>query len=191
MTIFVPIFLLVFLTAVTLLLRCAYLLARCRWVDARKTALVLAAGLLVYAATLIGVGLGSQSKALSIGSTKCFDDWCVRINNASRNGDEVLIQLDTINHGRRAQAPDSPRALVVADGLTIPVNVPNLADKIEGGSINPLDLRVTVPVNTRNVAFLVTEGGGPSELVIDDENSPFHAKSAWHLTTGLNRRRHP
>jgi len=182
MTVFVPIFLLVFLLAVTLLLRCAYQLARRRWADAQKTALVLTAFVFVYTMTLIGVGLGSERKLLSMGSDKCFDDWCVKVDSASRNGNQVLVRLDAINHGRRAQAPDSPHAFVVADGRTIPVNVPNLTNKIEGGSTNPIELRVTIPDNTRNLALLVTEGGSPSELVIDDENSPFHAKSVWNLS---------
>jgi hypothetical protein len=181
MTIFVPILLLVVLVTVVLLGRCAYLLIKGLGSKARKNALMLAAILGAYAVALIGMGLASQKETLALGQIKCFDDWCVQLNSASRQSNQVSIRLDTVNHARRAEAPDSPHAFIVVDGQTIPVQVPKLTDRIEGGSTNPIDVTVTVPASAQSVGFLVTEGGMPSGLVIDDENSPFHAKSVWAL----------
>ena len=181
MTIFVPIFLLVFLASVTLIfsLACQTLLQR--WANARKTAFVLAATLFVYAAVLIGVSLRSREETLPMGAVKCFDDWCVRVKSARRNANQLTIHLETINRGRRAQAPDSPQAFLVENGHAKPVDIPNLKDKIEGGSTNQISVNIPLPVEAKNLSFLVTEGGGPSLLIIDDENSPFHAKSTWTL----------
>jgi hypothetical protein len=187
MTIFVPVFLLVFLVSVILLLRCVYLLIRRRTTEAKKSSVVLALMVGIYGVALVAVGIGSQNEALTLGHVKCFDDWCVRVNDATREGNSLKIRLDTLNRGRRAQAPDEPHAFIVADGRTIPVTIPSLTDRIEGGSINPIDVNLPVPGETRQVGFLVTEGGGPSMLVIDDENSPFHAKSVWNLTQPVGK----
>jgi len=179
MTLFVPVFLLAFLLTIILVVRCAYQLAVRRGIDARNTALTLAAFLAVYAAALIGTSLASQKETLAMGAVKCFDDWCVSVDGAKRSGDQLSVHLATINHGRRPQVPDSPHAFVVIDGRQIPVSVPHLTDKIEGGSTRPIDININLPAGARIVEFLITEGGGPSNLIINDENSPLHAHSTW------------
>jgi len=179
MTPFVPVFLLTFLFTIILVVRCAYQLAMRRRTDARNTAIALAVMVGMYTVALIGTGFARQKETIAMGAVKCFDDWCVRVDGAKRSGDQLSVHLATINHGRRPQAPDSPHAFVVIDGRQIPVSVPHLTDKIEGGSTRPIDINISLPAGARIVEFLITEGGGPSNLIINDENSPFHAHSTW------------
>jgi hypothetical protein len=138
----------------------------------------------IYAVALFAVSLASKPRTLADGDWKCFDDWCVTLVSAAPasfagTGQHLVIQVH--NKGRRAQRPDAPRAFIVKTGHRIPVTVPNLTARVDGGST--VTLPVTVPLSgpAASAQLLITEGGFPSRLTIGDENSPWHAKQSWQL----------
>jgi hypothetical protein len=180
-TIWVPVFLLSFLVAVVLVVRTLVMFAVRRPRKALASLKVLAGLLVVYVFALCLVGLFSRATSLPLGQPKCFDDWCFSVDKGSRSGDSVILSVATLNHGRRAQKPDSPHAFEILDGKTLPVEIPRLMDRIEGNSENPFSIQLNFPGNAKSLDFLVTEGGGPSAAIIGDENSPFHAKSSWNI----------
>ncbi len=181
MTIFVPIFLLALLAAVLMLGVSIYLLLRREWGGARRASTMF--GLLVacYAGILLAFGLASRPVRLAVGQRKCFDDWCFVVTGVKKESGRLVVNVATINSGRRTQAPDTPRAFVEVDGKASQVDFTGLGDRIEGGASREFVESLPVPEAAREVELYVTEGGFPSQLVIDDENSPFHAKSKWRL----------
>jgi len=180
-TIGVPMFLLTFLAAVILVIRAFFQFAVRRRERAIKTVRVLAALVLIYIVALVGASLVSQPTSLALGDPKCFDDWCFVVDKVSETSDGTLLSVATLNHGRRPQKPDTPRAFTVYDGVVEPLDVPHLTDRIAGHSENPFQIKLRIPSGIRTADFLVTEGGGPSVAVIGDENSPLHPKSVWHI----------
>lgn len=135
----------------------------------------------VYSFVLVGFGLASRPKVLALGEPKCFDDWCFVVRKVGQVGQKLTVECATLNQGRRGQKPDSPKLFVVFDGVAVPHTWPALGDRVEGHSENAGTIKIDVPGGTTAVDLLVTEGGGPSGLIIDDENSPFHRKAIWHL----------
>lgn len=181
MTIFDLVFLITVPVCLGLLLRLAYLIVVQQRLKAKRVAVALLALLASYSALLVIVGLFSRPQILSLRTEKCFDEWCVQLNSGFWRGDRLEIQLETHNHGRRTQAPDEPKAFLVEDGHPIPLQVPGLDQKVPGGSSNQISLKTAVPAGTGSLQLLVTEGGSPTLFIIDNENSPFHAKTAWNL----------
>ena len=135
----------------------------------------------LYALALVAVSLTTPGRTLAKGEWKCFDEWCVTLVSSSRTGGSLTLQLSVQNRGRREQAPDTPRAWLTGDGGRDEVSIPGLAARVPGGSTVALAPVTLVAPASGHPAFLVTEGGFPSILVIGDENSPFHAPSRWEL----------
>jgi hypothetical protein len=143
--------------------------------------MVLAIVVLVYGAALVAVSVATPAHDLADAEWKCFDEWCVTITSTNRTGDLVQIELSVENRGRREQAPDTPRAWLLHNGRRDPVDVPELASRIPGGSTRRIPpIRVMAPAQ-EHPQLLITEGGLPSILVIGDDNSPFHPQPAWPL----------
>lgn len=185
-TIFTLVFLLIFLIELVLLTRVAYLTLR---KDSRgKKTLAWVAGIaLTYTVVLVGVGIGSRATQLPLGQQKCFDDWCFVVRGSQQTVTGIDIQGAAVNRGWRAQAPDSPQVFSIVDGKQVKLNAPLIRERVEGHAERQVTLHVDAPANSV-VELLVTEGGGPSMLIIDDENSPFHAKSTWLVTPPANGR---
>ena len=134
-----------------------------------------------YAIVLVSVGYFSRPTRLSLGQRKCFDDWCFAAIGSLRTDTGVDVQAAAYNEGRRSQTPDSPRLFSIVNGKLSELVVPMICDRIEGQGEHLMTFHVNAPSGAF-VEILVTEGGGPSLLIIDDENSPFHAKSSWSVT---------
>lgn len=138
----------------------------------------------IYAVVLFAVSLASKPKTLADGDWKCFDEWCVTLVSTAPasppgTGQHLVIQVH--NKGRRAQRPDAPRAFIVKIGHQIPITVPNLTGRVDGGSTVTLPVTVLLSGPAASAQLLITEGGFPSRLSIGDENSPWHAKQSWQL----------
>ncbi len=180
-TIGVPIFLLAFLATVVLLTRALIQLATKRPERALRTFKLLGIMIVVYATALIGTSLASHRSTLALGEPKCFDDWCFAVEKVSRTPDGLTLAVRTLNHGRRPERPDTPRAFQVVDGKPTAIQCPKLTDEVGGFGETPFTIQLPVPSGAKTLDFLVTEGGGPSAVIIGDENSPLHAKSVWPL----------
>jgi len=170
------------LLAAALLVATLTFAVRRRWRQSSITGLALVAVMAAYGASLVGVSIFTPTRELAIGEWKCFDDWCASVTSATRSGDAIEIELSVQNRGRRAQAPDTPRAWLLHGAERNELDVPELASRVPGGSTRKLPpIRIVLPAAERP-QLLVTEGGLPSLLVIGDDNSPFHPQPAWPLT---------
>jgi hypothetical protein len=182
MTVFVPVFLLTFLAVLVL----AICVLGCTIAGHRATAKRFLLGLIsllaVYGALLVGAGLFSKQTRLKLGEEKCFDDWCFEVKGFHRSGDDYVLSAGALNSGMRTQAPDSPQLFAVFDGRAVPIPCPRLGESVGGHSENDFSVSFHAPHDAHTIELRVTEGGGPSAVIIDDENSPFHAKSAWSLS---------
>lgn len=180
MTVFTLVFLVVFVIELVLLVRGIVQLLKKS--QRGKVTLLWAGWLAVcYLIVLVGVGVSSRAKKLAIGQRKCFDDWCFVVTGSEWVAGGLDIHAAAVNTGRRAHAPDSPKLYSIVDGKLSTLECSAIRDRIEGHSERPLTLHVAAPSRAK-VEILVTEGGGPSMVIIEDENSPFHAKSTWDVT---------
>jgi len=169
------------LTAAVLLVAAVVLAARRQRRLSGLAGMILAISVLCYSTALVAVSVATPAHDLAIGEWKCFDEWCVTITSTHRTGDLVQVELSVQNRGRREQAPDTPRAWLLHNGLRDPIEVPDLTSRIPGGSTRRIALTpMTVPAQ-EHPQLLITEGGLPSFLVIGDDNSPFHPQPAWLL----------
>jgi hypothetical protein len=149
--------------------------------EARRGLGIAAAWAAAYAIALVATGAASRERALRLGEAKCFDEWCAALVTARAVPSGYALELRLGNRGRSAQAPDRPHAWLVLDGRAVPVAVAGLDQRVAPGADIALAVTLAVPREARAVGFVVTEGGGPSRLVIGDENSPLHAWSVWRL----------
>jgi hypothetical protein len=84
MSLFDLLFLLCFAAAVITIGRIAYLALRGRFRAARTTLIRLLACVAAYMLVLIGVSLAEPRKEIPIGEARCFDDWCITVEQAAR-----------------------------------------------------------------------------------------------------------
>lgn len=84
MSLFDLLFLLCFAAAVITIGRIAYLALRGRFRAARTTFIRLLACVAAYMLVLIGVSLAEPRKEIPIGEARCFDDWCITVEQAAR-----------------------------------------------------------------------------------------------------------
>jgi len=84
MSLFDLLFLLCFAAAVITVGRIAYQALRGRFRAAGTTLLRLLACIAAYMLVLIGVSLAEPRKEIPIGEPRCFDDWCISVEQAAR-----------------------------------------------------------------------------------------------------------
>ncbi|HEX7678577.1 MAG TPA: hypothetical protein VF713_10670, partial [Thermoanaerobaculia bacterium] len=84
MTLFDLLFLLCFAAAAITIGRIAYLALRGRFRTARTTLIRLLACVAAYLLVLIGFSLVEPRKEIPIGQARCFDDWCITVEQAVR-----------------------------------------------------------------------------------------------------------
>ncbi len=170
-----------FLLFVGLFFRLVLQLAMRKMAGAKRTAVF---GLIwggVYALLLIGYGLFSRPHQLAAGELRCFDEWCITLVKADPTPSGFHLTLETSNRGRRAQRPDTPKLFLSEDGVLRRLPDEFLKERVDGGATRQTERNVEAPSTAKNVNLIAVEGGSPSLVVVDDENSPFHAKSFWRL----------
>ncbi len=84
MSLFDLLFLVCFAAAVITIGRIASLAFRGRFRAARMALIRLLACIAVYMLVLIGVSLAEPRKEIPIGEARCFDDWCITVEQAVR-----------------------------------------------------------------------------------------------------------
>src|SRR5258708_31545514 len=91
MTIFEPLFILLFLTVVGALVTAAVLALRGQRDRAGRMVRRLGIGTGVYAAIVVLTALGTQPRIYHVGKAQCFDDWCITVVDArpDRRADSV------------------------------------------------------------------------------------------------------
>jgi hypothetical protein len=175
-----------FLATAILLARAAILALLRRFASARRALQYAAAVAAIYLAALLLVSLTSHERRLALGEDQCFDDWCTSVTKIEQRRPQTVVLLRVTNQARRVRMrPDNPHievrdargesfAPAMDDGVPL--------DKTLGpGESFTKQIVFELPPATERPVFVVTEGGWPSRLVIDDENSFFHLKTVTPL----------
>jgi hypothetical protein len=84
MSVFDLLFLVSLLGVAVGLVRVIYLAIRARWRAAGKAAAWLLMFIAAYMLVLVGFSMAEPQKEVSIGTLQCFDDWCITVEQASR-----------------------------------------------------------------------------------------------------------
>jgi hypothetical protein len=171
----------------------------------RRIALAILVCWCAYAATLIAVSFSSETRSLTLGTDKCFDDWCAAVIGArsmpNPNGPIgtklVAITLRVSNRARQAAfRPSQPRvSLLLASGDALyPSAVAQREFEKQGGPQEDLAKRLVagdkfqttlvfeVPAATREASVALLEGPAVlTRFLVGDENSFFHRKMVYPI----------
>lgn len=185
----------------------AIALATRHWQFVRRVSLVGVTWLLIYAVALLVVSWVTPQQTLAMGQEHCFDDMCFSVTQARiansvtsqdgashvAQGAYYIVTVQLRNKARRQpQKPDSPGAYLVdssghtyqlaRDGRQAIGQEARWDERLQPDERQTRELVFDAPTNAGPFSLVVTEGGWPSALVIGDENSPFHQKTAMRLT---------
>ncbi len=198
------------ITALALVLALAFVavsLVRKRIATATKAAGLVLAWLAVYVGILIAVSLTSPEPILDRGQEHCFDEMCFSVQGVAEtptlgtrqaSGVFYIVDVKLRNAaGRTAQKPSNPqiwiidgdrheyRQMLVGDGDNAGQALG--AEQIWTRRINPGDaveqrVAFDLPADVVAPRLVITEGSGfPTDIIIGDENSLWHAKTTFRL----------
>jgi len=204
-------FLITFFALVAALILVLFNLARRRPRTAWKIGRVMLAWTGVYAILLLGVSLSSRAPVLEQGQEHCFDEMCFSVQEiitapalgtgeaqVNAQGIFYVITVELHSASRRTpQKPSNPHIWVIdaqggsytrmvsaGDPAGQPLDPARLWDrKVQPGEKVDRVVAFDLPMKAGLAPSLViTEGSGfPTDLIIGDENSFFHAKTTFRL----------
>src|SRR5579883_394602 len=157
-----------------------------------RAGLPLACALAVYGVLLLAGSATSSERHVPLGSSLCFDDWCVSVTGvqqASAAGSERTVTADVrvFSEAKRVtQRGSGPRIFLIDDRRRWFEAMPSPGDTPLDTTLGPGEAFATrvharVPAGTRIVAVRVWEGGWLDRLVPFDEESPFHGKTFYEV----------
>jgi len=157
-----------------------------------RAGLPLACALAVYGVLLLAGSATSSERHVPLGSSLCFDDWCVSVTGvqaASAAGSERTVTADVrvFSEAKRVtQRGSGPRIFLIDDRRRWFEAMPSPRDTPLDAELGPGEAFATrvharVPPGTRIVAVRVWEGGWLDRLVPFDEESPFHGKTFYEV----------
>ena len=204
-------FLVVFLASVVTLAAIIRAVVQGRRQSAVKLLAGYATGAALYLGTVVAVSLGSPQRVLTIGEDRCFDDWCIAVDNVTvtrelgpgeratkANGVFYVVSLRLSNRARgRAQRASSAAVhLMDGRGRRYEYSGPGQeAFEAQDGPAAPLTATIPVgqflttvqvfdlPTDAQDVSLTVEHpvGLSPGLLIIQDEASLFHQPTIVRL----------
>jgi hypothetical protein len=165
---------------------------------ARATAVVALVEIVLYAAMLVGYSTTSRESVLAAGQEKHFCEIdchiAYAITEVKREGSTLAVSLRT-RFDQRTIAPwrgdatltPNPRVIEVTDAaghvyLPRHRDGPELTTPLRPGQSYTTQYSFDVPADARDVRLLVLDAGVfPERLLIGNENSFLHRKTAFHL----------
>ena len=182
-TIFDLLFALVFLASAGCLLAAVVLALRGRGTRAMNVLRIWATGAAVYMTALVSVSFAQPRRVLHLGDLRCFDDWCITVENVQRSGARYDVALRVSSRALRVsqRAPDAAVYLIddrgrrfdpLPDTSAVPLSV-----LLHPGESIPASRSFALPEDARQVGLVVNHGTGPANFVIGDEASLFHKRT--------------
>jgi hypothetical protein len=192
MTVFEPLFILLFLATVATLLTAAVAALRGERPRALRILRRLAIGAAVYFAAVLLVAFLSIPPVHHIGEPMCSDDWCITVVNAthtpSGSTQSWNVTLRISSRAKRVEQRENGAAVYLTDSLR------RRFDPDPAEASVPLDVRVgpgesldamrrfDLPADAAGVELVFThEGGFPIGAFIIGENQLFHKASIVRL----------
>jgi len=182
MTIFEPLFLLCVLATIVVLASALVAALRGRSAHAKSKLGTLGICAGVYLALVLVVSAASSRKVYRVGVPQCFDDWCITVARATRDGaGHVNVDLTLTSRARRVPQAEKGTVVYLSDAQgrrfdpepmagTIPLDT-----RLQPGQSVDAPRRFTVPADARELGLVYThEGGFPIGFFIIGENELFH-----------------
>jgi len=177
-----------------------------RWAVLRRLALGLAIYVSAYGLLLVGVALLSPQQVLSMHQIRCFDDWCVSVEQVEQQPTIGTIQpqgvfylvtvqvssqarrinqraLDAAVHlvddrGRRYNpSPQGQQALEAAGQAGQPLN-----SMVEAGGFFTHTAVFDLPSETAQLGLVTTHGAFPNVIIIGNDQSLLHKPTIVRLS---------
>ena len=185
MTIFEPLFLLLFLATVVTLLTAAVAALRGQRPRELRILRRLAIGAGAYFAAVLLVAFFSTPPVHQVGETMCFDDWCITVADAKRTpgatGQSWKVTLHISSRAKRITQGEKYVVVYLTDSLhrrfdadPASIAVP-LDSQVGPGESIDAARRFDFPVDASGIKLVFThEGGFPIGAFIIGENQLFH-----------------
>jgi hypothetical protein len=199
MSLFDLLFLACFAAAIITTGRIAYLALRRRFRAARTTLIRLLAGIVAYMLVLLGFSLAEPRKEIPIGVPRCFDEWCITVEQATRQATigttraagtfcVVTLRVSSRARQRRQRETDVYIYLIDEFGHCIEISPSgqqalaqaNLAGEpltsfLDPGSSFQSRLAFDVSLNAHHLGLVkASRGWFPVRLIIGDPGSWLH-----------------
>jgi hypothetical protein len=192
MTIFEPLFILLFLAAAVTLLMAGVAALRGQRPRALRILRRLAIGAGAYFAIVLLVAFFSEPPVRHVGELICFDDWCITVAEAkpTRTGSTQSwhVTLRVSSRAKRIEQRENNAAVFLTDsrgGIYRPdpasATVP-LDSRVGPGESVDASRTFTLPPDATDVRLVFThEGGFPIGALIIGENQLFHHATVVEL----------
>lgn len=185
MTIFEPLFILLFLAAVATLVTAAAAAIRGQLPRAGNILRRLAIAAAAYFFVVLVVALAAVPPMHHTGEPQCFDDWCITVTNAKRtdsaSGQSWRVTLRVSSRAMRVDQRENGAAVHLVDskGRTYRPDPSETAVPLDGkvgpGESFEATRRFTLPIDATDVRLVYNhEGGFPIGALIIGENQLFH-----------------
>jgi hypothetical protein len=185
MTIFEPLFILLFLATVATLVTAAVAALRDRRPQALRILRRLAIGAALYFSIVLIVAFAAAPPVHRVGEPQCFDDWCITVTDAKRT-DTASVQswrvaLRISSRAMRVVQRENGAAVHLVDskGRTYRPDPSEIAVPLDGkvgpGESFNAERRFELPPDATGVRLVYNhEGGFPIGAFIIGENQLFH-----------------
>jgi len=193
-TLFDLLFLVVLLVSLTTLaiIIVTALLGRPR--QAVKLLVIAGAGLASYLGLIVLVSLTSPQRELALKENRCFDDWCIAVDNSTRfespTSLENVVTLRLSNQARRVSMRENGLVVYLmddegrrfesaADPSMAPFNI-----LLQQGESITTTRTFVVPGTAKQLNLVIEhEGFGsfPGKFIIGDDSSLFHKPTIFRL----------
>ncbi len=209
MTLFDLVLILAVLGCILALFVLGYSLLRRKWTRAKRTLLLLGSFLVMYAIVLLSVSLFSPQRVLAMHQNRCFDDWCLSVEQVvqqptvgtaptviTARGEFYLVTMRISSQARgiTQRALDAQVYLLDAKGQRYDLDSPGqqaLDASGQGGL--PLNSELApsssftrtvvfdLPRSSSELSLVVTHGLFPDILVIGSDQSFLHKPTIIQL----------
>jgi hypothetical protein len=145
---------------------------------------------LVYMAVVFAVALLKPQRIFVIGEKHCFDDWCISVSQAHRDGPRYEVALEISSDAKRVNQRANGAAVYLIDaqgGRFYPEPdasaVPLDAELAPGQKIET-NRTFLVPADARGMGLVVKHGGSyciPGCFIIGDDGNPLAKQTIVQL----------
>jgi len=140
---------------------------------------------LTSAAVYIGivglVAVATPRRIIALGEERCFDDWCIAVTRANRQGSIYTVTLRLSNRARRVEQREKGVHIYLTDRqgrrfdpAPTPAAIP-LDVRLQPGEADETERSFNVPNDARDVGLVVAHEGSfcfPGCFIIGEDANP-------------------
>jgi hypothetical protein len=194
LTIFDLLFMFVFFVSVTALGAVIIFTLRKRMMQAARLLALYGVCLAIYLAVIVAVSLASPQRVLAVGEDRCYDDWCIAVDDITRFESSVSTQytvtLRLSNRARRVSQRENGMVVYMRgeegrrfDSAAEPSDIPFNTLLQFGQAVTATRTFIVTGSSGDLVLVIEHEGSSrfPGMFIIGDDSSLFHKPMILHL----------